>query len=96
MKFIRRTTNILVKTKRKFVIRQSSEEILSCGLCGKQMITAQTAALLHDISTRDIYRFVEEGKVHFTETDSKLIFVCSDFGDLIPPKTQLAAPGDNF
>ena len=55
-------------------------------------MTAQVAALLHNISTRDIYRFLEDGKIHFVETDSKVIFVCSDFGDLMSPDQMLTAP----
>lgn len=91
MKIIRRKTSIVVKTQRKFVIRQSppEEEVFACEQCGEQMLMPQTAAVLYDISTREVYRFVEEGKIHFVETDSKAIFVCPNFGDLVTLTEQL-------
>ncbi|MDQ4123572.1 MAG: hypothetical protein M3209_19210 [Acidobacteriota bacterium] len=91
MEIIRRKTNIVVKTERKIVVRQSSpgEEVFLCEECDEQMIMPQTAAVLYDISTREVYRLVEEGKIHFLETDSKDIFVCSNFGDLIPSPDRL-------
>lgn len=49
------------------------------------MVTAQTAAVLYDTSLRAIYRLVEEGKIHFIETDSKVIFVCPNSAHSILP-----------
>lgn len=85
MKIIRRKTNIIVRTLKKSVVRQAfaAETEIYCDLCGKTMITAQAAALLHNISTRLIYRLVEEGKIHFLETDAKIIFVCPDFSQML-------------
>jgi len=72
-----RKTNILIKTERKFVIRQSSaEEEIWCETCDGQMITAQNAAVLHGISTREIYGLVEKGTLHFVESGAKILYVC--------------------
>ena len=73
---IKRTTNILVKTQRKSIVRQIPDERIDCENCAETMISTQNAALLFDTGTREIYRLVESGKIRFVETESKIIYVC--------------------
>ena len=40
------------------------------------MITADEAAALRGVSTRVIYRCLEEGAIHFIETAEGQLFIC--------------------
>ncbi len=40
------------------------------------MITAGEAAALRGVSTREIYRWLEEGAIHFIETTKGELFIC--------------------
>ena len=42
------------------------------------MISAQTSAHLFSLSSREIYRFIETGQIHFIETETDEIYVCPD------------------
>ncbi len=55
------------KTRREF-----------CGQCQKETIwlTVAEAARVSDLSERAIFRFAEDEKIHFKETDSGLLLVC--------------------
>jgi hypothetical protein len=61
------------------VIRPAGSAIeLWCEQCAGavQMVTPESAAQLCDATPRAIYRMVEEGEVHFEETDSGGLLVC--------------------
>ena len=51
--------------------RRCSECIESSGL-----ITPQEAAAIRDVSTRLIYRWLEDRAIHFIETDKGELFIC--------------------
>jgi excisionase family DNA binding protein len=40
------------------------------------MLTPDEVAVMSGISTRAIYRLVEEGRIHFTETEDGSVLVC--------------------
>ncbi len=40
------------------------------------MISAQAAAQLFVVSSRTIYRLIEQANIHFTETEVNEIYVC--------------------
>jgi len=40
------------------------------------MLTLDEVAVLRETSTRALYSQVEEGKLHFTETEDGLLFIC--------------------
>ena len=42
------------------------------------MLTAEGAAGAAGVSTRTIYRWVESGKIHFTETAEGRVLICLD------------------
>lgn len=72
---ITRKTNILIATKRRFVVRQAANERILCERCNEPMIRAQAAADFFGVSSRTIYRFIEQADVHFTETDVNQLYV---------------------
>jgi len=50
-----------------------------CTACDRnvQFVSAETAARVARVSVRTIYRRIEEGLLHFTETHDGLLLVCS-------------------
>jgi len=40
------------------------------------MITAEEAAALCEVSTRDVYRWLETGAVHFSEKSGEELLIC--------------------
>jgi predicted site-specific integrase-resolvase len=40
------------------------------------MVTPEEASRLRNVSTRGIYRWVEEGSLHYLESQDGLLFVC--------------------
>ena len=72
-------TEITIETHQVKVIRRSRRaERAWCAACGAmvQMVTAEQSALLAGVTTRAIYRWVEEGRLHFTETEAGGLLVC--------------------
>ena len=70
-----------IETHEVWVIRKPQETILSfCSDCGGEarMIEPAEAAKLARVSMRMIYRWVEEGRVHFIETPDGRLFICFD------------------
>jgi hypothetical protein len=62
-----------------FIInRPGISEQKSCSKCTESsgMITADEAAALRGVSTRVIYRCLEEGAIHFIETTEGQLFIC--------------------
>ena len=67
-----------VERPQVFIInRPSVSEQRSCSRCVESsgMITADEAAALRGVSTRVIYRCLEDGTIHFIETKGQL-FIC--------------------
>ncbi|HEX8264676.1 MAG TPA: hypothetical protein VF596_04575 [Pyrinomonadaceae bacterium] len=75
---IKRTTEILVETNRRFVIRRAEEsgEQLFCSRCGEPMLAAEQAASLIGISCRAVYRHIENGNIHFAEIETGAVMIC--------------------
>jgi hypothetical protein len=59
-------------------IRTRTVLIAYCRTCGKQtrMVAANEAAIVARVTAREIYRLVEAGRLHFTEDQSGLLYVC--------------------
>lgn len=91
MKIIRKT-NILVETKRRFIICQPEQgELFFCPYCPGQMISAEASSLLFNLSRRAVYRTIETGKVHFSETENGLIYICPEsFAGILTNETEKA------
>ena len=75
---IKRTTEILVETNRRFVIRRADEsgEQLFCSRCAEPMLAAEQAALLLGINCRAVYRHIENGNIHFAEIETGAVMIC--------------------
>ena len=69
----------MLEARQVIVIRNSHKRFRSwCERCGEtsEWITPELAAVLSNASTRAIYRWIENGKLHFTEKESGLLLVC--------------------
>jgi len=74
---IKRTTEILIETERRFVVHhpEHAEQIV-CAHCAELMLTAEQTAIVFKISHRAVYQLVEQGTLHFVETEAGVLFVC--------------------
>src|SRR5215468_10738297 len=56
----------------------NTEALAACRICGEdvKMIAAEKAATICHCSRRKIYRWVEEGDLHFIETTDGEVLVC--------------------
>ena len=74
-----RKTEINLEIEEAVAIRTNSVVIAHCTVCGRpvRMVAANEAAMIARISSREIYRAVEAGGLHFTEDHNGLLFVCS-------------------
>ena len=74
-----RTTEIKVETEELYLLRRSGKPVRAwCPACAAEvrMLTADGAAAAAGVSTRTIYRWVERGKIHFTETGQGQVLIC--------------------
>ena len=74
-------TEITIETHEVMVIRRRGNFPKSnCAECGEQatMLTLDEATTVFGISTRKLFQFVEEGKLHFMETIKGTLLVCSE------------------
>jgi hypothetical protein len=90
MEVIRKTSITLKKQQSVFINTTKTKKFL-CEKCAMEMLPLQQIALLKGISTRDIYRLIEKGEIHFVETDKREVFVCTDFEN----NSTLASSSDN-
>ena len=68
-----------IETHEVWVIRKPRPARFSfCSECAAeaQMLTPEEAAGLARLSLRSIYRWVEDGRLHFTETPDGKLFIC--------------------
>jgi hypothetical protein len=59
-----------------------------CQQCGKEvlMLTAEAAAAAHGTSPREIYRQLDDNKLHFQESPGGTVFICSESLNTAPNK----------
>jgi hypothetical protein len=75
----RRKTEIVVERDQVLVIRQlEPRDPLRCTECGElvRMASVDEAAAIAQASARTIHHWVDEGRVHFRETDDGQLFIC--------------------
>jgi excisionase family DNA binding protein len=68
-----------VETPQVFIInRPGVAEQKNCSKCTESsgMITPDEAAAIRGVSTRVIYRWLEDGAIHFIETAKGELFIC--------------------
>jgi hypothetical protein len=59
-----------------------------CERCGKDvmMLTAEAAAATRSTSPREIYRWLDENKLHFQESPTGAVLICSESLRTAPAK----------
>ena len=69
---------ITIQTERLLVMSHSRSLYGLCAGCGDEvrMVTIDQAATLARLSSREIYREVEAGMLHFIETTEGSVLVC--------------------
>jgi hypothetical protein len=70
---------ITVEIDRVVLISQRKSNVVSwCDACASlaQMVSVDEAAALAHVSSRAIYRRVEDDRLHFTETPEGRLFIC--------------------
>jgi hypothetical protein len=69
---------ITIHTERLLVMSGSRSLYSLCAACGDEvwMVTIDQAAILARVNSRDVYREVEAGMLHFIETNEGLVLVC--------------------
>jgi excisionase family DNA binding protein len=75
---MKRRTEITVEEQIRIVRRAGVSVQIACADCGGEvlMVTPEEAALAVGVSARTIYRWVEEGKIHFRENAAGALVVC--------------------
>ena len=73
-----RRMTITVERERIVEIRATGRSEMECEHCGAEgrMLTPEEAAASSGLSSRVVYRRVEDGSVHFRETSAGLLLVC--------------------
>ena len=87
----KRTTEIIVATSRRVVIRQpeTAEQYL-CPRCDEAMLAAEQIAVAFGLSRRAVYQIVESGAAHFAETETGILLVCpNSLAETLAPSTEL-------
>ena len=75
----KKRTEIMVEQHERLIIHlPAAQANANCHICPThtQMITAEDAAMLFKMTHREVYRVVETGNVHFTESTDGLLYVC--------------------
>ena len=75
----RRRTVTTIETHEVLIVRRhAGVPALLCAACAGagRMLTPQEAARLTGVSQRTIYRWMEDGRIHFAETVDGGLFVC--------------------
>ena len=87
----KRATEIIIATKRRFVICQpeTAEQYL-CPRCDEAMLAAEQTAVVFNLSRRTVYQLVESGAAHFAETEAGLLLVCpNSLAETLARRTEL-------
>lgn len=75
------TTEFYIETRERIVFRQTSAQEINaaCERCQSDsiFIVPERAAFLFDLTTREIYRRIERGAIHFLETAAGATLVCA-------------------
>ncbi|MBL8187497.1 MAG: hypothetical protein JNK38_05795 [Acidobacteria bacterium] len=75
----KRRIEITIEAERSVILRKKRNNAQAwCAHCDAQvrMLTPEEATLVAGVSLRTINRWVEAGKLHFTETPERLLLIC--------------------
>ncbi len=71
---------MLIETEQiSILVDRTTSDFMICGKCSEEslMFKPEKIAQAADIHTREIYRRIETGEVHFIERNAREIFVCT-------------------
>lgn len=69
---------MVIETERVLIVKGRTEIDGWCSRCAAlvKLVSPEIAAGLTGLSRREVYRFIESGEVHFTESSEALVSVC--------------------
>jgi hypothetical protein len=69
---------VTIETRRRTLVRSRVRIATTCPICenGTPLLTTEEAAVLSGSSVREIYRRVEAGQIHFSESGDGLLLIC--------------------
>ena len=78
----KRRTEIIIETRQLIFLKSTGNPAKSfCAECGSELFKPETAALVSGIGTREIYRSVEAGTIHFIEKPDGSLLVCLNLSE---------------
>jgi len=72
-------TKITIETREVWIIRRPDHVVRGwCGRCAAwvEMVTGEEAAHLIGVGVRAIFRWIEQARLHFTETPAGSVMIC--------------------
>jgi hypothetical protein len=75
-----KTTEIIIERDDVIVFRRREQiEMRGCDVCGTEveMWPPEMAAIASGVGTREIYRLIDQGQLHFAENAVGLLLLCS-------------------
>ncbi|MFN2576347.1 MAG: hypothetical protein ABR607_01505 [Pyrinomonadaceae bacterium] len=74
----RKRTEITIETERVLYVSPPGKVLSWCGKCDAQaeMVPVDEAAILRRVNSRTVFGWVEEKRVHSTETAEGLLLIC--------------------
>jgi len=91
---VHRRVEITVEREIVSVVYQPAANITGrCEQCGKDvlLLSADAAAAAQGISPREIYRWLDENKLHFQESTAGTVFICSESLGQFPPSRRVSS-----
>lgn len=75
---MKKRIEITIETDRLLIFEERKRIFIWCAPCGKRVegITTDDAAIRARVNSRTIFRWVESGRVHYTETPEGLLLIC--------------------
>ncbi len=75
-----RKGQITIETERLMTVSRGRSINAFCDICGREveMISPERAAADRNVSQRTIFRRIEDGSVHFAETQDGTLLVCTN------------------
>lgn len=74
-----RKTEVTIETREVWIIRRPDQAVRGwCGGCAAlvEMVTAEEAAHQTSVGIRVIFRWIEQARLHFTETPAGSVMIC--------------------
>lgn len=76
----RTKTEVSLEIQEEVAVRAHRISKADCPVCRSEvrMIPANEAAMIAKVTARDVYEFVNSGRLHFTEDSYGLLYICSE------------------